>query len=316
MLARRGRAAPQTGTAGAVVLGGDAGVGKTRLLAELVSAANDAGLLRPHRPLRRPRRHPAALPPVQRGVHPAVRRAARTRSTGCSIALPGAGPPDPVPGRRRGPARDDRLDRGELFDSVLGGAGLAGRRAARRPARRGRPLGRPGHPRPARLPVHPPRRRTGRRRRQLPQRRPAPAPPAAPHAGRMVPAARRSPASTSTRCRPTTSAPSSGRWTPSRSTRWTSRASSRRADGNAFFAEELLAASLACDDAQQLPWQLADLLLVRLDRLSDDAREVVRVAAVGGRRVAAPDARSGDGRAPPASSTTRCARRSTPTSCS
>lgn len=59
-----------------------------------------------------------------------------------------------------------------------------------------------------------------------------------------------------------------------------------RADGNAFFAEELVAASELCNDAGQLPWQLADLLLVRLDRLSEDAREVVRVAAVAGRRVA------------------------------
>ena len=58
-----------------------------------------------------------------------------------------------------------------------------------------------------------------------------------------------------------------------------------RADGNAFFAEELVAAADQYSDAQQLPWQLADLLLVRLDPLSDDAREVVRVAAVGGRRV-------------------------------
>ncbi|MEP7178041.1 MAG: AAA family ATPase [Pseudonocardiales bacterium] len=58
-----------------------------------------------------------------------------------------------------------------------------------------------------------------------------------------------------------------------------------RADGNAFFAEELVAAAGQVRDTQQLPWQLADLLLVRLDRLSDDAREVVRVAAVGGRRV-------------------------------
>ncbi len=59
----------------------------------------------------------------------------------------------------------------------------------------------------------------------------------------------------------------------------------RRADGNAFFAEELVAAAEQCGVGAQLPWQLADLLLVRLDRLSDDARQVVRVAAVGGRRV-------------------------------
>ncbi|WP_375475679.1 AAA family ATPase [uncultured Jatrophihabitans sp.] len=58
-----------------------------------------------------------------------------------------------------------------------------------------------------------------------------------------------------------------------------------RADGNAFFVEELVAATEQYTDAQQLPWQLADLLLVRLDRLSDDARAVVRVASVGGRRV-------------------------------
>ncbi|TAM82391.1 MAG: helix-turn-helix transcriptional regulator, partial [Jatrophihabitans sp.] len=58
-----------------------------------------------------------------------------------------------------------------------------------------------------------------------------------------------------------------------------------RADGNAFFAEELLAASEQYGDSRQLPWQLADVLLVRLDRLGDAAREVVRFAAVGGRRV-------------------------------
>ncbi|MFN2562245.1 MAG: AAA family ATPase [Jatrophihabitans sp.] len=58
-----------------------------------------------------------------------------------------------------------------------------------------------------------------------------------------------------------------------------------RADGNAFFAEELINAAEQCADARQLPWHLADLLLVRLDRLSDDARQLVRVTAVGGRRV-------------------------------
>ncbi|MGH8860068.1 MAG: ATP-binding protein, partial [Jatrophihabitantaceae bacterium] len=58
-----------------------------------------------------------------------------------------------------------------------------------------------------------------------------------------------------------------------------------RADGNAFFAEELVAAAERCEGADHLPWQLADLLLVRLERLSPDAREIVRIAAVGGRRV-------------------------------
>ncbi len=55
-----------------------------------------------------------------------------------------------------------------------------------------------------------------------------------------------------------------------------------RAEGNAFFAEELVAAELG---AQGLPDDLADLLLVRLDRLDEESRAVVRAAAVAGRRV-------------------------------
>jgi DNA-binding CsgD family transcriptional regulator len=56
-----------------------------------------------------------------------------------------------------------------------------------------------------------------------------------------------------------------------------------RAEGNAFFTEELVAA--AESGTGVLPVALADLLLVRLDRLDDDARQVVRAAAVSGRRV-------------------------------
>ncbi|MDQ1602494.1 MAG: hypothetical protein QOE01_339, partial [Actinomycetota bacterium] len=56
-----------------------------------------------------------------------------------------------------------------------------------------------------------------------------------------------------------------------------------RAEGNAFFAEELVeAAELG---PETLPEALADLLLVRLDRLDEDARLVVRAAAVAGPRV-------------------------------
>ncbi len=58
----------------------------------------------------------------------------------------------------------------------------------------------------------------------------------------------------------------------------------RRAEGNAFFAEELVHASEGAHGAR-LPEDLADLLLVRLDRLEDDARTVVRAAACSGRRV-------------------------------
>ncbi|GGL77883.1 LuxR family transcriptional regulator [Microlunatus endophyticus] len=56
----------------------------------------------------------------------------------------------------------------------------------------------------------------------------------------------------------------------------------RRADGNAFFAEELAAAA---DVRGTVPSDLAGLLLVRLDALTETAVQVVRVAAVAGRQV-------------------------------
>ena len=57
----------------------------------------------------------------------------------------------------------------------------------------------------------------------------------------------------------------------------------RRAEGNAFFAEELVGATDGA--AGSLPDDLADLLLLRLDRLGDTGKRVVRAAAVAGRRV-------------------------------
>ena len=56
-----------------------------------------------------------------------------------------------------------------------------------------------------------------------------------------------------------------------------------RAEGNAFFAEELVGAAVS--GGAGIPDDLADLLLVRLDRLDDPARDVVRAAACAGRRV-------------------------------
>jgi len=55
-----------------------------------------------------------------------------------------------------------------------------------------------------------------------------------------------------------------------------------RAEGNAYYAEELLAAS---SSGGELPARLADLLLARTERLSSDAQQVLRTAAVTGRRV-------------------------------
>ena len=56
-----------------------------------------------------------------------------------------------------------------------------------------------------------------------------------------------------------------------------------RAEGNAFFVEELTAA--AADPGSFVLGDLADVLLVRLDRLDDHGRQVVRTASASGRRV-------------------------------
>ncbi|SOC47348.1 regulatory protein, luxR family [Blastococcus aggregatus] len=55
-----------------------------------------------------------------------------------------------------------------------------------------------------------------------------------------------------------------------------------RAEGNAFYAEELLAAGL---HGEALPLALTDVLLARVEQRSPDAQQVLRVAAVAGRRV-------------------------------
>jgi DNA-binding CsgD family transcriptional regulator/tetratricopeptide (TPR) repeat protein len=56
-----------------------------------------------------------------------------------------------------------------------------------------------------------------------------------------------------------------------------------RSEGNAFFAEELVAAVADYDDG--VPTGLADVLLARIERLSPSTQSVVRLASVAGRRV-------------------------------
>jgi len=69
-----------------------------------------------------------------------------------------------------------------------------------------------------------------------------------------------------------------------------------RAEGNAYYAEELLAASCA---GSALPARLADLLLARTERLSPAGQQVLRAAAVTGRRVDDELARRASGLAEP-----------------
>jgi DNA-binding CsgD family transcriptional regulator len=69
-----------------------------------------------------------------------------------------------------------------------------------------------------------------------------------------------------------------------------------RAEGNAYYAEELLAASA---EGSELPAGLADLLLARTEKLSPEAQQVLRTAAVTGRRVDDELARQASGLAGP-----------------
>ena len=59
-----------------------------------------------------------------------------------------------------------------------------------------------------------------------------------------------------------------------------------RAEGNAYYAEELLAALVTGDPAERrsLPAGLAALLLSRVEQLSDATQRVLRAAAVAGRK--------------------------------
>ncbi|NLE71473.1 MAG: AAA family ATPase [Actinomycetales bacterium] len=58
----------------------------------------------------------------------------------------------------------------------------------------------------------------------------------------------------------------------------------QRSEGNAYFAEELLQAG----DGSALPWSLAEVLRSRVERLDPDVQELARVASVGGRIVSEP----------------------------
>jgi DNA-binding CsgD family transcriptional regulator len=58
-----------------------------------------------------------------------------------------------------------------------------------------------------------------------------------------------------------------------------------RSEGNAFLVEELLGVMLAGGDPTSLPPSLRDVLLTRVDGLGPDAQRLLRTAAVGGRWV-------------------------------
>ncbi len=151
------------------------------------------------RALPRLRRQRPALPAVLRGDRPArhrlpgPRRRDRRAPPGARAAPPRppaalrqrARPPTPPPTPRSTAAR--------LYDAVHALLDAAGARAAAAARDRGHPLGRPVDPRPAQLPVLAAVRARGGDRGVLPQRRPAPPPPAAQGRRRVGPHPRRRP---------------------------------------------------------------------------------------------------------------------------
>jgi DNA-binding CsgD family transcriptional regulator/tetratricopeptide (TPR) repeat protein len=58
-----------------------------------------------------------------------------------------------------------------------------------------------------------------------------------------------------------------------------------RSGGNPFYAEQLLAAEPSKGEPGELPPRLRDVLLARIGRLSEPARDVLRAAAAAGRRI-------------------------------
>ncbi len=196
LLAVRTPDAAGTGPAStrAVVLAGDAGVGKTRLLTELRDVAftegwqvvaghcldfGDSAL--PYLPFSEVMgRLTTDFPELIESI---------TAERPVLRAL--------QPGRRtmQGAEQDASaaVGRADLFDAVLALFEAMAKVGSAAAGDRGRPLGRHLHPRPAQLPVLPALRRSGRHRRVVPLRRPAPAPSAAPRHRRVEPHPRHRP---------------------------------------------------------------------------------------------------------------------------
>ena len=259
-----------------VLLSGDAGVGKTRLLTELRDVAftegwqvfaghcldfGDSAL--PYLPFSEVLGRLATdLPDVVdavAGVHPALARLQPGRRV--MSADEGAEP--------------SALDRGDLFEAVHALLEAAAERGPAAARHRGRPLGRPVDPRHAQLPVLP----AASAARSRSSRRTAPTTStAATRCAARSPSGPGSAASTGSQLVPARRRPTSARWSPSSAPEPLGEAEVAdivdRAEGNAFFVEELVGA--AAGPGRWVPDDLADVLLVRLDRLDDDARQVVR----------------------------------------
>ena len=187
------------------------------------------------------------------------------------------------------PARQPR-GRAEVLDAVLALVEALCRDAPAGGRARGRALGRPQHARPGRVPARPAARGT-----RAPACSPT-APTSCTAATRCAPAlaewvrlaGRRAGAARPAARRRRARAGRGARRPPGDGDASASRRRPRARGGSAPRATRSTSRSSSVrflDGGGRLPDDLADLLLVRLDRLGDDAREVVRVASAAGQRV-------------------------------
>ena len=283
---RRGR--PARAGPALVLLGGDSGVGKTRLVGELEQRLADGRGPTDARPARRGRRagrRRAALRAAARA--PCVRwcASATRRSQALSAGQPRRSSATILPGLDDGRPRDDRRRPGRPAAAVRGAARAARPADRAEPAGadpRGHALGRPLDAHVRRVPGAQPAPGAGGAAADLPHRRAAPPPRAAPAAGRARPARARA-ADRARAVRPRR-ADRGARRHPRRRrpTRTLRRAPVRRA------ARATRCTPRSCwppgsTGAAPLPQSLRDAFLVRIERLSAEAQRAARAVAVGPR---------------------------------
>ena len=260
---------------------GESGVGKTRLLGRARARGARGRHARDRRRLRRAGRGRAAVRADRRRPAPAG-ALRRPRVRGSSPTPRAARSPRSSPASARARPDDEATAQARLFDGLLELLELLAGDDGPDGHDRGPALGRPLDARVPRLPrqLAVPRARAGRH--HLPPRRAAPPPPAAPAAGR---ARARRPRTGASSCAPLTRERARRAARPTSSARrpahdLLSRLFSR-SEGNPLFAEELLAAGT--DGRGSLPPTLRDALMLRIERLSGDAQETLRVLAAGRR---------------------------------
>ncbi|MFD2356204.1 AAA family ATPase [Nonomuraea ferruginea] len=270
------------GNATAVLLGGEAGVGKTRLVqcfAEQV--ARDGARVLGGGCVELSTEGLAYAP-----FTAVLRQLVREHGTGGIAALlPDGAERDlarllPEFGEPSGDGETE-TGRARLFEQILTLLERLADDTPHRPDRRGHPLGRPVQPRPDRLPQPQPAGPAGAAGHDVPLRRPAPPASAPARAGRAGPGQRRAQA------RPAPAVARGGR--PADGSASSAAPPDytdvekvyERSEGIPLFVEAMLESG----EDLAFPESMQDLILNAVERLPEETQRVLRVAAAGGTRV-------------------------------